>query len=1501
MKKMETTLSTVVEEFTKLDLKFRNGSDLDVVERGYAGKLIHGISTENRILKCEALKSLGDLYLHKAKTEQKEHKVENYTKACVLYKEAVRYCRSKDEKTAIQYRIRYAKKSTKLVRSQKNTKPDRDSEFSGNMTLAVCVTLQLVHEKTKVKGRDLLPLIEAYTDTFVKAIVDKDNHLKVELLKSLGDLYLEKGRVNKDEAAFDKSTGLYQAAMDRCEDSDGRETLKHRIMYAQKVKEKQMKKQQKRGLSEIRKPGTEYWSTSRPSSGYGQEGREVISAGNRESTYNENIQEGCRALEAGDLDRAEQKFAAALKSVHVKESTTNQHVKETEPLHKLSSVYLKRGMQSKDGGDFTKAAALCNAALVRSNTEEKAEYKHGIIKITKLFLRHVLNIEQTVDIGDTEKHKLILKENRGNVEKEIKRIEQEVDPYSLDDDDPKIREVEENRAEAIKELCQTLVNQRRVFITSLVEECLEVMEPLPCKYAMIGLGSQATGLVTPYSDLEFAILIETDADNNVEYFRNLTHYLHLKVIGLGETILPAMAIKSLNDFHSNNPLDNWFYDSVTPRGFSFDGAMPHACKTPLGRGKTRELIQTPRKMTNLLKEDLTFNLKKGYHLASILGNVCIITGDQELVDQYTALWSKEIKKNNSMIPLSIVTTILKENAQMFELQELNSNLLNVKKEIYRFSSLAVSCWAMIFDIQPTTIWETVQDMRRKGIIGSENAHHLMVLVSISAELRLRTYMSNRGQVENMSALSSISDTDAGDKVKKVFYLSNARQLMRYYLTALPLKLFMSQFANGPSLDKELILFSNFPFLQAMIYRTLCDYENWKACAERSLQIEISKHGKGTAHPDIARNLTDLGLALMDLGDDRNAVRYLEQSLQMKRLIYGEKAVRPNIALSLTNLGSAWSNLGDHRKAAGYYEQSLRMNLSIYGEGTAHHAIAVSLDNLGSVWGNLGDYRKAINYSEQSLQIKRSIHGEGATHLEIAMSLSSLGSDWGNLGDYKKDVSYHEQALMMVRDIYGENTAHPDIALPLTNLGSAWIKLGDHRKAASYYQQSLQMLRIIYGENTAHYKIATALQGLGGALTHLGDYRKALDYYEQSLQMMRSIYGKSAVHPGIAKTLYCLGNVWCDLKDHRQSVSYHEQALRMWQSSYGESTAHPDIIKSLNNVGSTWKNLGDHKKALIYYEQSLQMTKTIHGENTAHPDIALVLDNVGCGWGDLGDHRKAASFHEQSLEMKLKVYGRRTAHSDIALSLTNLGSALGGLGDYRKAISYHEKSLQMNREIYGETNPNCDILQSLNKLGNCWNKLGDHRKAISYYEQSHQAMKIVYGDSAVNEDIALALYNLGIAWCDLGDYKKAISYHEQSLQMSRSIHGVSSAHEDIIQSLNHLGIARYMLGDHRIAASCYEQLLQMKRSIYGENNAHPEIAQILKILAETSRKIGDHKKAIGYCERSLEMFRRIHGEFSAHRDIIWSLALVGDAWKDLGDYLQAARYYEQLRCIVEFFG
>jgi hypothetical protein len=139
-----------------------------------------------------------------------------------------------------------------------------------------------------------------------------------------------------------------------------------------------------------------------------------------------------------------------------------------------------------------------------------------------------------------------------------------------------------------------IASEMENYVAMLYKEAEEILGTPPCNYTVIGLGSMSLRQMTPYSDLEFAILTDNDtykqseAFTVKEYFRNLTHLVHFKVINLGETIIPTSAY--------NINLATFIRQAVN---FDLGG------KTPLGRiekDKPYELIQTVEEMLSYLKE-----------------------------------------------------------------------------------------------------------------------------------------------------------------------------------------------------------------------------------------------------------------------------------------------------------------------------------------------------------------------------------------------------------------------------------------------------------------------------------------------------------------------------------------------------------------------------------------------------------------------------------------------------------------------------------------------------------------------------------------------------------------------------------------------------------------------------------------------------------------------------------------------------------------------------------
>eukprot|EP00058_Branchiostoma_floridae_P027277 XP_002612768.1 hypothetical protein BRAFLDRAFT_97251 [Branchiostoma floridae] len=1499
-------------------------------ETGYLRALVDAMADMDRLAEVELLKSLGDVNLEKGRLGKD---VGKFNMALALYVAAVVRCDHRDQGEGIEHRYEYTERLSQGVSSKGSQDKEHLTKDKETTTPAKVAGKFQDLDRKRATGGNTDSVLVGYAQLMVEGIVNDNSMLETEAMKSLGDVYLKRGTETRDTRNLTRASALYNKALARCHNVQGTVVIVHRLLYTAKIRQEIITTKTKRSARAKRQHGTKDHFSQ-----FSAAPIDVIDDDTRRLhvSYHRYLQTADRDLGNGDLDAAEQNLAAALKLVH--DRYKPDKAREADCLCRLGDVYVEGGKRTGEGRTFTQAAALYNASMARTDGD-KQNMVSRLQETERQFLRNTCNLDcEPCPYSSAVGHRKELDSMRARVKSQLDTIHQEHKPYQYDEDDPAVREVEIKRAEAIKNLFKRITGDRQKFIQVLTDECIAKLGPPPCKYAFIGLGSQATELVTPYSDLEFAILIEEgkDDDDTRRYFLNLTHYLHLKVINLSETILPAMAIPSLNDFLSEDPEKDWFFDSVTPRGFAFDGFMPWASKTPFGRDKTRtkdpvSLIQTPAKLAEY--QHLHIALAEGYHLSDILRRVTYLIGDKPLVDEYTDRVNKSVDRSADLSRLSALL-LLRDNIKQLGNVEPTGQLLDVKKEIYRFPSVAVDVLSICCGIVIPSVWGMIEELQKTRRISEEDAHHLTVLISISAELRLRTYIANGGQKDRLSPLTEMKthldkhEVD-GTFVQSVFYIPDSKMLFRYYYTAIPLKTCIVKTVGRESERKKLFqnaIFDNSSLTRGRITQQLfhldaslrqCEaaleeagsdeekqneilfelgkvlqkrgeFANAMSYYRRALTVGNNLHGESKENPNIASLLENIGVCWSELGNQSKALIYLEQSLKMMKAIYGETTALPHIAGTLNNIGNRWSDLGDKRKAIRYYEQSLKIRKAIYGETTAHPDIASSLNNIGSCWSDLGDKRKALRYYDQSLKMRETIYGETTAHPDIAASLYNIGMCWSDLGDKRKALRYHEQSLKMREAIYGETTEHPDIASSLGNIGNCWSDLGDKRKAIWYHEESLKMRKAIYSETTAHPDIAASLNNIGTCWSGLGDQRKAIRYYEQSLKMNKAMYGETTEHPDIATSLNNIGKCWSDLGDKRKAIRYYEQSLKMRKIIYGETTAHPDIAASLNNIGNCWSNLGDQRKAICYHEQSLKMMKDIYGETTAHSNIAASLNNIGNCWSDLDDKGKAIWYHKQSLKIMKAIYGETTAHPDIASLLNNIGNCWSDLGDKRKAIRYHEQSLQMKKAIYGETHP--DIASSLNNIGTCWSDLGDKRIALRYHDESLKMMKAIHGETTAHPNIASSINNIGNCWSDLGDKRKALKFLEQSLKMKKALYG--ETHPAIASSLNNIGLCWYDLGDKRKALGYFEQSLQMWKAIYGETTAHPHIASSLNNIGACWSDLGDKRKALMYYEQSLKMNKAIHGETTAHPAIAASLNNIGNRWIDLGDKRKAIRYHEQ---------
>ena len=1251
----------------------------------------------------------------------------------------------------------------------------------------------------------------------------------------------------------------------------------------------------------------------------------------------------------------ERSYSSSLKQLAYA-TASSQSVQLIRTLEKLAALSSDQGAMTQDLSHYTDAAILyqhilsiCAKDQDTMNSQEAAALQNAAYQRLVQLQASMLAQAQRVDAAATTP------EDAASLQKCIAEDRNELEAFRADvkpratalinnleatlsdqgSSEEAIKQAEEAYIQGSQALFGEIAQRMGELLAKLYQESEALLGSAPCKYAVMGLGSMALQQITPYSDLEFAILIE-DAKNEAqearwkEYFRKLTHLVHFRVINLGETVVPFGKYKlSL--------------DHLGKRGLNFDLGG----KIPLGRSdkphlkKPYELIQPVSGMVHYLynEEDKMEHMDK--LLPYILESTCYVYGDSSLHERYVAekcaflLDSRDALGNPAYqkraLKKLVEGVVERDYSQPGVIKdgrrhqgdladfkpkfgdEDAGRLYDVKQEIYRLPDRLLYRLAMYYGILPTSGWDAIDQLSQHGIIGvgdeaQQAAHHLHYAVSFATMLRLQTYLHHGQQFEKATMLSKTSqEAEVRQAVLAALTLPESSlqaggSLFKYYYTAIPLYGEMKRFFEEPS--QEGSFFQQAPFYdssaetRAAIHQRMLQHKETKDSYEEALAIEEQRYGPN--HPSVARTVHKLGIAWGALGDARQAVSFLERALAIYEQVYQETPNHPDIAGTLNNLGNAWRTLGDGRQAVSFYQRALAIYEQVYQEAPNHPDIASTLNNLGNAWRTLGDGRQAVSFYQRALAIYEQVYQETPNHPDIAGTLNNLGNAWRALGDARQAVSFLERTLAIKEQVYNTAPNHPVIARTLNNLGAIWCDaLGDARKAVSYFERTLAIYEQVRALEPNHPNIALILNNLGNAWRALGDARQAVSFYERALAIKEQVYNTAPNHPVIAKTLNNLGAIWCDaLGDARKAVSYFERTLAIYEQVHVSAPNHPVIAKTLNNLGNAWCNLGDVRKAVSYYERALAIQEQVYNTVPNHPVIASTLNNLGNAWRNLGDMRKAVSYYERALAIYEQIYQKTPNHPVIASTLDNLGDAWRNLGDVRKAVSYYERALAIYEQIYQKTPNHPVIASTLNNLGDAWRDLGDGRQAVSFYQRALAIYEQVYQETPNHPDIASTLNNLGDAWRDLGDGRQAVSFYQRALAIYEQIYQKTPNQPVIASTLNNLGAAWRDLGDGRQAVSFYQRALAIYEQVYNEVPNHPDIAHALNNLGLAWRDLGDVRKAVSFYERALAIKEQVYKEVPNHPDIASTLNNLGIAWRDLGQARQAVSFYERALAIFE---
>ncbi|KIC75603.1 hypothetical protein DB41_HJ00030 [Neochlamydia sp. TUME1] len=859
-------------------------------------------------------------------------------------------------------------------------------------------------------------------------------------------------------------------------------------------------------------------------------------------------------------------------------------------------------------------------------------------------------------------------------------------------------------SEEVRMLYKEIALGMKDYFKALVNQAIDVLGPAPCEYAMIGFGSLAREEMTPYSDLEFGILIQEDSKDNKKYFKRLTTLIHLKVINLGETLLPALNILCLKAIN--------FFDDITLRGLAFDGegAEGKGCKTPFGNRHTFELIQTPEKMAQYIGKD-----EKGRwwhheepHLPMELLTFTHLLGDEELTRQY-----KHHAQQQLATPYQVGLTLrqylakyhlVREDRITFNpsLQDPDKQglLFKVKNDLYRFPHLALDRLALLKEVAASDTFTRITQLKDKGILTDNAAEKLSEWMSIALFMRLKTYSHYEAQREMMNPLLKPFGFEDPKLVEKQFALDLAalKKIKKIYSVFIPFYQAVKEFLAGnedafKSLDVKNISTKT----QGDIALRLFQQKKAKKCYKLALE----------KNPEDADILVVLGCIYKGQGKLDKAAKKVEEALKIRSKFlcknYSlEKACNKNFA-ALYREQAKLGNAAEPSRKAGFIK--LKLFLENYSN------IATYYNNLATIYQAQGKLGKAAAIGEKALKIDLQLWGKNHPH--VARTYNNLGTIYQEQGKLGQAAEYVKKALTINTKLFGGN--HPTVARDYNNLGQIYQDQGKLEEAAKHIIKALDINHKLFGKY--HPRIATGWNNLGAIYQEQGNLDKAAESVQKAFAIDLKLFGGS--HPTIARDHNNLAGVYQGQGKLDEAAEQINKALDINLKLFGEN--HASVADCYTNLGVIYQEQGSLKKAVGYFDKALAIDHKLFGEN--HASIALDYNNLSQSYEEQGLLKEALEYSKKALAIDLKLFGEN--HPCVARDYNNLGIIYLTQGNLGKAIKHISKAYTINCNFFGEIHPRMAIYY--NNLGQIYQKQGNLKQAAEYAEKALNIALKLWGE------------------------------------------------------------------------------------------------------------------------------------------------------------------------------
>ena len=947
--------------------------------------------------------------------------------------------------------------------------------------------------------------------------------------------------------------------------------------------------------------------------------------------------------------------------------------KTAEIIHQIGVIYRKR---SPDKIALLKSAGLFNAAIVR-NPSNIISIKSDLAEICQHVLQLAKAKNQNVDlVKKAEQVKDLVEDLRATTDaflnKNMPNIS--INPTSKD-----FQKFMSQKISTSRELNKTIADKYKQIMADISQFCENVLGNPPCEYAIAGMGSLARAEITPYSDFEHVILLLDSDDyiSHLEYFRWFSVIFHVIILNLRETIIPSLNVNSLND--KNCRLGNWYYDAITPRGISFDGFMPHACKFPLGRTQhtklkpfKTELIKPISKMLEYLSSEA--DLKNGYHLADILTKTCFVFGNKDIFAQFAKGVQNHLIKQSKTEIIKHIQQQVKNDMDKFStrfcLSELKSkNKINIKQFVYRSTTIFISALAGLYNISATSSFEAIDNMEQINKIPQSIAKKLQYAVAIASEIRLRVYMKMKSQDDAI-------DLNQNNGMESFLKVVGVTATINYFQIAYCLQCEIAKQLNLTKLhfysDPQLI---NIAVNLAFRLRGI-------------ISLDSMTFSNKTFNRIWKPSNFDFDTCIKQLEGETN------WNLTTDATMYSLKDTKLNLTI-MKNIANKLYLNEIYDEALEFYEELLKICRN--NCETTNYTVndtSVIISNLKNIAAD--NFANVINETE---------------------ILLSIGKCRLRLCNYSDGLTFLNRAL----DIKQNTALNPDndrsIAHTLNNIGICHTNLCNYSDALTFLNRALDI-----EQNTAlnpdnDRSIAQTLNNIGICHFGLRNYSDALKFLNCALDIEQN----TALNPdndrNIADTFHNIGNCHIKLCNYSDALKFLNRALDINQNTALNPDNDRSIAHTLNNIGICHIKLCNYSDALKFLNRALDIK-----QNTAlNPDndrsIAHTLNSTGICHINLCNYSNALKFLNRALDIDQNTALNPYNDRSIAHTLNNIGICHIKLCNYSDALEFLNRALDINQNTALNPDNDRNIADTLNSIGICHIKLCNYSDGLTFLNRA----------------------------------------------------------------------------------------------------------------------------------------------------------------------------------------